>query len=230
MRIRHTLRRWHIWLGWIVGLPMLFWTVSGVLMVWKPIEEVRGTDLLRDPAPVRLTAPAIVPSEVAGVPLSRLALESRVDGARWVIKVGDGLTRLADPLTGRLLPPPGAADAAREVASRYKGKARVASVRRTSADDPPLDLRRPVAAWAVEMTDGTRFYVDAASGEVIARRTRWWRIYDWMWGLHIMDLDTREDTHNPWIMGFGIAALITSFLALFLLPMTLRRRRGRATS
>ena len=59
MRARHTLRRWHIWLGWLVGIPMLFWTVSGVLMVWKPIEEVRGTDLLRDPPPVRLTTPPV---------------------------------------------------------------------------------------------------------------------------------------------------------------------------
>ena len=227
MRIRHTLRRWHIWLGWLVGIPMLFWTVSGVVMVWKPIEEVRGTDLLAEPAPVRLAAPPVVP-QVAGLQIEGLSLENRATGPRWVIDVRDAPTRLADPRTGALLPPVSAAEAAREVTSRYRGKARLASVTRTSADSPPLDLRRPVAAWAVEMTDGTRFYVDASSGEVIARRTRWWRIYDWMWGLHIMDLDTREDTHNPWVVGFGIAALVTSFLALFLLPLTLRRRRSRS--
>lgn len=226
LRLRHNLRRWHIWLGWLVGLPMLFWTVSGVLMVWKPIEEVRGTDLLAEAPPIRLTAPPIVPRQVAGLPVEKLALESRADGPRWVIAVAGGPKRLADPLTGRLLPAPGPAEAAREVTSRYRGKASVAAIRRTSADAPPLDLRRPVAAWAVEMTDGTRFYVDATTGEVIARRTRWWRIYDWMWGLHIMDLDTREDTHNPWIVGFGIAALVTTFLALLLLPLTIRRRRN----
>ena len=75
------------------------------------------------------------------------------------------------------------------------------------------------------MSDGTHFYVDAASGEIVARRTRFWRFYDWMWGLHIMDLQTREDTHNPWILGFGIATLMTTFLALVLLPMTVKRRR-----
>ena len=46
---RRRLRRWHIWLGWIIAIPMLFWTVSGVVMVWKPIGEVRGEKLL-DPA------------------------------------------------------------------------------------------------------------------------------------------------------------------------------------
>ena len=224
MRIRHNLRRWHIWLGWIVGVPMLFWTLSGVIMVWKPIEEVRGTDLLTEPQPVRLTAPP-VPPRLAGVPIGKLTLESRASGPRWVVQVPGAPPRLADPSTGRLLPPVGASEAAREVTSRYKGQASVSAVTRTSAEHPPLEFRRPVAAWAVQMSDGTRFYVDAGTGEVLARRTRWWRFYDWMWGLHIMDLDTREDTHNPWIVSFGIAALVTSLLALILLPLTIRRRR-----
>nr|WP_294170084.1 PepSY domain-containing protein [uncultured Sphingomonas sp.] len=227
MPLRQTLRRWHIWLGWLVGLPLLFWTLSGVIMVWKPIEEVRGTDLLAEAPAVRLSTPP-VPPRVSGLPVEKLSLEPRAAGPRWVVQLPDGPARLADPLTGRLLPPVGAADAAREVTSRYRGSAQVASVRRTSANDPPLDLRRPVATWAVELSDGARFYVDAGSGEVVARRTRWWRFYDWMWGLHIMDLRTREDSHNPWVIGFGIAALVSTVLALALLPLTTwRRRRSR---
>ncbi len=226
MRLRQTLRRWHVWLGWLVGVPMLLWTLSGVAMVWKPIEEVRGTDLLAEAPPLRM-GPQLVPPRVAGVPIEKLSLEPRAAGPRWVLQVAGGPTRLADPLTGRLLPPVSAADAAREVTSRYRGSAQVASVRRTSAEAPPIDLRRPVAAWAVEMTDGTRFYVDAGSGEVVARRTRWWRFYDWMWGLHIMDLRTREDSHNPWVLGFGLAALVTTAMALVLLPLAGVRRRSR---
>ena len=37
--------RWHIWLGWLVGVPLLLWTMSGVVMVARPIEEVRGDHL-----------------------------------------------------------------------------------------------------------------------------------------------------------------------------------------
>ena len=47
-----------------------------------------------------------------------------------------------------------------------------------------------------------------------------------MWGLHIMDLDTREDSHNSWIVGFGIVALLTTLMALALLPLSVRRRRA----
>jgi hypothetical protein len=77
------------------------------------------------------------------------------------------------------------------------------------------------------MDDGTHFYVDAATGEIVARRTRWWRFYDFMWGLHIMDPGGREDTHNPWVIGFAVASLLMAVLALVLLPMTTRRGKGR---
>jgi hypothetical protein len=142
-----------------------------------------------------------------------------------VVRYADGGARLADAATGRLLPPLTAADAAATIAARYTGGARVAAVDRTSPDDPPLELRRKVAAWRVSMSDGTRFYLDAATGEVLARRTSWWRFYDFMWGLHIMDLKTREDTSNPLVIGLGIAALLTTLLAIVMLPLTLNRRR-----
>jgi hypothetical protein len=224
LRVRHALRRYHIWLGWLIGVPMLFWTLSGVIMVWKPIEEVRGTALLADPAPFELVTAPIAP-RVEGRGLKSLTIEPRAPGPRWVLRFADGGSRLADLASGRLLPDYSAADAAREVMARYRGKATVASVTRTDPDKPPIDLRKPIATWQIVMSDGTHFYVDAASGEIVARRTRFWRFYDWMWGLHIMDLRTREDTHNPWIMGFGVATLMTTILALVLLPMTVRRRK-----
>lgn len=222
---RSQLRRWHIWLGWIAAIPILLWVISGLVMVVRPIEEVRGEGLLREADPVRLAAPPIPPL-VAGVPLSALLLEQRAAGPRWVIKLPDGKTRLADPATGLLLPPLSANDARREVEARYTGEAHAQSVKRTNAEDPPLDLRRPIAAWQVTMDDGTHFYVDAGSGQIVATRTRWWRFYDLMWGLHIMDPQTREDTHNPFVIAFAIAALAMAVLGTIVLPLTIRRGKS----
>jgi len=198
-------------------------------MVARPIEDVRGAGLLRDPQPIRLVGPPISPL-VAGVPLSSLTLEERAAGPRWVIKLPDGKTRIADPTTGLLLPALSASDATREVEARYTGKAKVQSVTRTGADNPPLDLRRPIDAWKIEMDDGTRFYVDSNTGQIAATRTRWWRFYDLMWGLHIMDPQTREDTHNPFVIGFGIIALAMAVLGTIVLPMTIRRRKKASNS
>jgi uncharacterized iron-regulated membrane protein len=222
--VRSRLRRWHIWLGWIVGLPILFWVISGLIMVVRPIEEVRGTHLLNEPKPVEL-ARAPVPPRVEGVPLASLALKQSAAGPRWIATLKDGTTRAADPATGAWLPEVSATAAAKEITARYTGTASIASVARTDPDNPPLDLRRPIAAWQVAMSDGTHFYIDARSGEVAATRTRFWRLYDFMFGLHVMDLKTREDTQNPLIIGFAIVALLTTVLALVMLPMTIRRRR-----
>ena len=207
--VRTRLRRWHVWLGWLVGLPMLFWTVSGLVMVAKPIAEVRGEHLIAD-------APSIT-------------LKPRADGPRWEIDFAGGDKRLADIGTGRILPPLGAADAARELTARYSGTARVVEISRVDAKAPPLELRRAMNGWRVRMSDDSHFYVDGGSGEIVARRTSWWRFYDFMWGLHIMDLQTREDTHNPWIVVFGLLALVTTVMALVLLPLTSLRKRNGST-
>ena len=84
--------------------------------------------------------------------------------------------------------------------------------------------------WRVRMSDDTHFYVDGGSGEIVARRTSWWRIYDFMWGLHIMDLQGREDTNNPWVVSFAVLSLGMVLLALTLLPMTIRRKNGNGTA
>ena len=217
-------RRWHIWLAWVAAIPILLWTISGLAMVARPIEEVRGEGLLNDPAPIRMVGPPIPPL-ISGVAVQSLSLEQRAGGPRWVVKLPDGKTRLGDPRTGLLLPELSANDARREVEARYTGKATIQSVARTDADDPPIEFRRPVAAWQVVMSDGVHFYVDASSGQIVATRTGWWRFYDFMWGLHIMDPVTREDTHNPFVILFGIVALAMSVLGTILLPKALKKRR-----
>ena len=225
MGVRTSLRRYHVWLGWLVALPFLFWTVSGLVMVAKPIEKVRGTALVADPQPIALTAGLVVP-RIEGRAVSSLKLVQRGEGPRWVIDFADGDSRLADPATGALLPPLGAADAAREVSSRYTGSAKVVETSRVDTNSPPIELRRAMDGWRVRMDDDTHFYVDSGTGEIVARRTAWWRFYDFMWGLHIMDLQGREDTNNPWVVSFGVLSLGMVLLAMVLLPLTIKRKNG----
>jgi hypothetical protein len=225
-KTRTWLRKYHIWLGWVIGLPMLAWTVSGLIMVIRPIEQVRGEHLLGE-APVLQTGAVPVPPQIGPRPVASILLEQRSNGPKWIVRYADGEARLADAATGRLLPRLNAQQAAQAVRDRYAGSASIKTVDFVSGDSPPVDLRRKVDSWRVSMSDGTRFYVNAATGEIIARRTAFWRIYDFMWGLHIMDLKTREDTSNPLVIGFGIVTLVTTILAIVLLPLTLRRRKAR---
>ena len=226
MRLRDKLRRWHVWLGWIVGLPLLLWTATGLFMATFPIERVRGEHLIGDQPTLVLAAPPIPPA-VGARPLASIALEPRPGGARWIVRYKDGGARLADPATGRLLPSLSAADARAIVEARYTGSAHVTAVERTAAESPPLELRRNVPAWRIVYDDGARFYVHAETGEILARRTSLWRVYDVMWGLHILDPGGREDTDNVWLFGFALISLASVLMALVLLPLTIRRRRSR---
>jgi len=191
-------------------------------MVSQPIETVRGEHLKPPPtaiAPAPMQLPALT-----GRPAVAMTLAQQPRGPVWLIEYQDGDRRRADARTGALLPSLNAAEAAMIARTAYAGSARLMQMRRFGVEAVPLDLRRPRPSWQARFTDGTHVYVDAETGAVLALRTRWWRVYDWMWGLHIMDLQTREDTSHPVLIGAAALALVVVVLGLVMLP--LRRAKG----
>jgi hypothetical protein len=216
------LPRLHIWLGWIIAVPLLLWTASGLFMVSFPIEEVRGTHLRADPPPLTLTAPPVPPLVVAGA-VEKMTMQQRVDGPVWVVHFATGDMRAASVTTGAILPRVDAALARRIANAALSEPASISGVSAFAAVDAPIDLRRERPAWQISYADGVRVYVDALTGDVLAVRSRLWRAFDVMWGLHIMDLQTREDTHHPLLTGFAALAFGSVLLGTVLL---FRRRRA----
>jgi hypothetical protein len=88
-------------------------------------------------------------------------------------------------------------------------------------------LRRDRPSWQAHYSDGTNLYLDDITGEVLALRTRQWRLYDFMWGLHIMDLESREDTHHPILMAFAALSVLGALIGCILL---FRRRKAKVRS
>jgi LPXTG-motif cell wall-anchored protein len=216
--------RLHIWLGWIVAVPLLLWTISGLWMVARPIEEVRGEHLRSTPVPLAYAGAAQWP-DTRGRTLKSLVVESRPGGPVWVASFTTGESRRADLVTGRLLPPVSREEAMLLARAAYLATAKVTDLTRTPADRPPLELRRRRPAWGVHFDDGTSLYVDADTGAILALRTRQWRLFDVMWGLHILDPRGREDTSHPLLIGaaaLGLIGVITGAALLF----TRRRKRN----
>ena len=211
--------RWHIWLGWVVGVPFLLWTASGLFMAARPIEDVRGEDLRAAPLPV--AAEALTFPKLTG-PIAKVALIGQPRQSVWVVTQADAPHRYA-ARTGTPLGEVDLAEARSIAAATFIGKAPLIGMRRFTADQSPLDLRRPRPSWQASYADGTHLYIDADTGEVLALRTRWWRIYDFMWGLHIMDLQTREDTSHPLLILFAALSLVGGVFGTVLL---FRRRKA----
>jgi hypothetical protein len=226
MITHRTLSRLHVWLGWIIGVPLLLWTVTGLWMVSRPIDEVRGIHLKAAPPALVLDKPAVLPvlPPDHGAPLS-VRLEAQWDGPVWIATFAHGHEMRAQVSDGKWLPMISEGDARRIAARWYKPKSAIISAQHTPADAPPIDLRKDRPAWRIAFADGTNVYVDADTGSLLAIRSTQWRWFDLMWGFHIMDLQSREDTSHPVLIIFAGIAVVGTLLALILLPLASRRRK-----
>lgn len=227
------LARWHIWLGWLVGVPLLLWTFTGLWMVARPIEEVRGTHLRAEPAALAMPDALALP-KLDGRPVEKIEMVPRLGQPVWIVRYEGGDARAADVATGALLPRIDVATARSLADAALASPGEVNAVRAFAAVDAPMDLRRDRPSWQVAYASGLNVYVDALTGEILAVRSTQWRLFDFMWGLHIMDLQTREDTHHVLLVSFAALAFAGCLMGTILL---FRRRRagvrsggGRATA
>ena len=68
--------------------------------------------------------------------------------------------------------------------------------------DPPREYGRPGPVWQGNFEDGegTRTYVSPATGQVVTHRNDRWRLFDFLWMLHIMDYEERDNFNHPLII------------------------------
>jgi len=62
--------------------------------------------------------------------------------------------------------------------------------------------------------------------EDVAVRSNQWRIWDFMWGIHIMDWNERDNIGNIFLKIFSILALISSLSGIYLFFTSASRPKG----
>jgi uncharacterized iron-regulated membrane protein len=230
--MRRFLFRSHIWLGWLVGGQLLLWMLSGLLMSAMPIGEVRGEHLRNPEAKSGIAGMSgLLPPETFLTRADEHAdglLLKRLEGRPVYLLLEKGEpVALFDAETGAPVRID-AATAARIAASRHVTGPPVLSVSRVDPQSPPLEFRRDTPAFAVRLLDHEKsvFYIHAVSGEMLAVRTDRWRLFDLMWGLHIMDWRGREDMNHPLLVGAAALGLLAVAGGIALLVLRATRRRG----
>lgn len=214
MRVKRFIRVAHRWLAIALGLQVFLWIASGVVMSWFDIDVVRGDAsapviVPRAIEPRNYALPGGVIAQMQG-PVTELRLRS-INGRLVYEAIGISETAAFDPQTGQKVAPL-TSDGVRLVArSAYVGDAEIESVELLG--DPPKEFRGPTPVWLVQYADPdrTRLYVSPTTGEVLARRTQIWRVYDFFWMLHIMDYKDRTDFNKPLLR---IASLTGALFAI----------------
>ena len=226
----------HKWLALVMAIQILFWFVSGLFFAAFPIEQVRSEHMIarQAPAPVDLDAAAAGLARLAGAgvaPGEKVELRSLL-GRPVALLSGHGRPRLYDLAAGRQISPIPTSLAARIAEADLAGDARASRIERITAND--TEYRGALPAWRVDFEDGANrsLYVAADTGAVAARRSTLWRVYDFLWGLHIMDWRGHEDFNNPLLIVATLLGLVIIVTGIVMFPSRLgynawRRRRAR---
>ena len=225
----------HKWLALLLVVPFLFWFVSGLFFALAPIERVRSEHVIAKPVPTPIAMETAV-SGLARVAASGVAsgekIEIRTMIGRPVALVSPtrGRPLLYDLATGRQLSPIPAWLATAIAEQDHKGARRAIGVVRVTRNS--TEYRGPTPAWRVQFEDGANraIYVAADTGAVTARRSTLWRVFDFLWSLHILDFENHTDFNSPLLAGTAAAAMGIIITGIIMFPSRLgytawRRRR-----
>jgi len=227
----------HKWLALVMAIQILFWFVSGLFFAVFPIERVRSEHAIAAQAP----SPVDLRAATAG--LARLSAANVAPGEKIELRVllghpvalisgANGRPRLYDLATGRLASPIPMTTALLIAERDHAGAARAARIARVTENSP--EYRGALPAWRVDFDDGAgrSLYVAADTGVVTARRSTLWRVYDFLWGLHIMDWRGHENFNSPLLIlatAFGLVVIVAGIIMFpSRLGYTAWRRRRRA--
>lgn len=213
---------------------MLLWFSSGLLMSVLPIESVHGDHLIDRSVqplavdPARQWAPLDALLRSAGGPVKEVRYRLLLGRNVVEIERQDGLQQLYDGRSGKLLSPLAASSARAIGLDAYRGNAG-GSARASLITKATTEYRGPLPAWRLSYADdeATRFYVAANTGRITAVRNGTWRLYDFFWGLHIMDWKDHEDFNTPWLIVFAAGGLLLTLAGTALLYFRWPRRRRR---
>ncbi|PVY41679.1 PepSY domain-containing protein [Pontibacter virosus] len=250
LRIRKT----HRYLGLITGIQFVMWTIGGIYFSFSDLDEIHG-DHQRKPggmvleSDVELASPTAVMAQlpgaamitslklidIMGTPHYQIAYNVPDEQASHMAGHDHGQaathTQLAVAATGELRPALNEREAimlARQSFVDSVAVAKVAYITQENMTGHHEYRGSALPAWAITMEhpSQTTVYVAAEQGVVTKFRNDKWRVFDFLWMLHTMDYQGRDNFGNMLLRVFSIAGIVTilsGFVLYYASSQTVRR-------
>lgn len=231
VRFRRGLRQLHRWLGLLIAAQVFCWIAGGLVMSVLELDAVRGEHVraAAPAAPLDPQAPHVPLADVLGNPAFAGATTATLSSwqGRLVYRLerAQGGPVLVDAANGRQLSPIDEGTARAVALADYAGDGTIAGVDWVETEAPEY-RGRELPLWRVRFDDArdTTLYIAPQTGTVVARRNDLWRTFDFVWMLHIMDYEEREDFNHPLLVATAATALLFVLTGLGMLVWSFRRR------
>lgn len=239
MKSVKNLRKWHRWLGLCIGIQFLAWTLSGLYFSWTSIDEIHGDLTFKPIHTLELDSVIISPNLI----LNQLKEDAQFHGIKsvelttvfdetfyrviWQNHEMRFITELYHAKSGKKR-----AELTKEEAKKLAIQSFSVEAQPTEShfiDESTMDLHHeyresPLPAWRIDFNhpSETHVYVSVDRAQVMKHRNGKWRWFDWLWMLHTMDYETRDDINNWLLRMFSAVGLITVLSGFWLFFETIR--------
>ena len=227
MRLHIAARKTHKWLGLFIGLQIVIWSLSGLYMTVVHIDTIHGDHLVREPQTAGMEVGEL--ADPLGAAAAHDAEAVRLTWMRgnpiYVLR-NDAGEQAVDARTGNSIAPPSEQEIRAIATATHTGSEPITSVQLIT--DIPGEIRgRKPPLWRVEFDHWNQptLYLSPVTGELVSRRHELWRIFDFVWMLHIMDYDERENVNNPLLRTFTWGALLMAMSGIWLLFYSFHRKK-----
>lgn len=242
MKPRKTTYLLHRWIGLIISLQLLAWSVGGFIFSVLDIDEVHGDNQVRmhEPSSIQINhLPLAVRESLRSMGVDQIADALLIDrglGAFWEIRDADGSWIGRMDSSGTLAGLLTSEQAKRIAENDFLPQVPIQSAELIE-DQAPSEYRGgqlPAYQVAMDHPKHTRIYIDASNGRIMARRNKSWRIFDFFWMLHTMDYKGRDNFNHPLLTIASLFAIAASSTGLILwgwrtIPRFFKRRKRKET-
>lgn len=208
-----SIRNIHKYLSFFISLQLLLWTVSGIYFSFNKIELVRG-EQYRLPSSFSLNLDQLKGNHEN---ISNFDVVNRVDQQILIISDPSGRKYLdtnGNPVS--MLTVEQAKLTVKENSTLNPIDVFLIDQERNGSEYRGRELPLYQVLSLNKDQKSINVYVNPYSGKIVAIRSLQWKIWDLMWGFHIMDWQTRDNINNFLLKVFSILALISSVSGVLL--------------